>query len=46
MEDYWTRRVELITALKEGAAILMARTTKDDEDDGNTEVDSAEGDGS
>ena len=46
MEDYWTRRVKLNTALKKGAAIPMARATEGDEDDDEEEAESPEGDGS
>ena len=46
VEDYWTKRDELITTLKGGATILMARATEDDDDDDNKEVESPEGDGS
>ena len=38
VEDYWTRRVELVTALKEGAAIPAARALDDDDNDDNEEV--------
>ena len=46
MEDYWTRRVKLNTALKKGAAIPMARATEGDEDDDEEEAESPEGGGS
>jgi hypothetical protein len=36
VEDYWTRRVELVTALKEGAAIPAARAMDDDEEQGDS----------
>ena len=38
VEDYWTRRVELVTALKEGAAIPAARALDNDDDDDDEEV--------
>ena len=40
VEDYWTRRVELVTALKEGAAIPLARAGDDDEGDDEEEFSS------
>ena len=35
VEYYWIRRMELVTALKEGAAIPAARALDDDDDDDN-----------
>ena len=37
VEDYWTRRVELVTALKEGAAVPLARAVDEDEEDDDDE---------
>jgi hypothetical protein len=41
VEEYWARRVELVTALKEGAAIPMARASEGGDDDDGDEGESS-----